>query len=77
MTATYFLNDDTRQPVAGWLNYPAGSDYPDPMRPMGPNTLGERLWPVVGERDETRTRVGFAYQPPQTIVEILRQMGAR
>lgn len=40
------IEGDTRQPVAGWLTYAPGVT-PDPNWPMGPNLLGEALWPVA------------------------------
>lgn len=56
---------DLRQPASGWLNYPPGIDDPDPYRPMGPNLIGELLWPVMVQRLVDRTRVGFAYIAPR------------
>lgn len=62
---------ERRRPVT-WLNYPgdvtAGIvELLERSIPMGPNTIGEWLWPVSAAFDvETnRTRVGFSYvQPP-------------
>lgn len=64
MSETTILPGDTRKPVAGHLSYTVGIDTPDPRTPMGPNTLGEHLWPVTIERGEHRTRVGFSYTAP-------------
>lgn len=58
---------DTRQATC-WLNYP-GKVVPDPFRPLGPNLLGELLWPIEVTRDEqaNTTRVGFSLiAPPGT-----------
>jgi hypothetical protein len=54
----------SREPVQ-WLNY-SGRVEIDPATPMGPNTIGEWLWPVVVEYDaETdRSRVGLSYVAP-------------
>lgn len=59
-----------RRPVT-WLNYPgdvtaAVAELIDNRVPMGPNTIGEWLWPVSASFDVTadRTRVGFSYLPP-------------
>ena len=60
---------DTRKPVAGHLRYVPGVDTPNPMEPMGPNALGERIWPVTIERTETHTIVGFAYAFPADVVQ--------
>jgi hypothetical protein len=54
---------DSRKP-AGRLTYAAGVDCPHPFEPLGPNALGERLWPVTIERTESSTVVGLAYQFP-------------
>ena len=48
MAATPLINGDTRKPLAGHLTYAPGV-RPDPQTPMGPNTLGEMLWPVTVE----------------------------
>ena len=39
----------------------------DPTCPMGPNTLGEALWPVEATYDaeSDRTRVGFSFLAPK------------
>lgn len=55
-----------------WINYRA-IVVPDPMKPMGPNLLGELLWPVDVQHNvphEGWTCVGFSliapagWQPP-------------
>lgn len=61
---THIVANDTRQPLAGHLNYAPGIDTPDPHVPMGPNTFGELLWPVTIERSPERTRIGFANMMP-------------
>jgi hypothetical protein len=56
-----------RRPI-GFANYPgdhthlAGRD-----EPMGPNYMGELMWPVTAERDPKtdRTKVGFSLIPAQ------------
>ena len=50
MTETLILPKDIRKPLAGFLTYPEGVDTPDPFTPAGPNTLGERLWPVTCDK---------------------------
>jgi hypothetical protein len=56
----------TREPVQ-WLNY-RGRVSIEPGSPMGPNLMGEYLWPVVAEYDpETdTTRVGLSFIAPPT-----------
>lgn len=56
-----------------WVNYPgdvtgAVVDLLDRSVPMGPNTIGEWLWPVSAAFDAglKRTRVGFSYIAPAT-----------
>ena len=57
---------DTRKPVAGHLTYSAGSDVPSPWAPMGPNRMGEAVWPVTSEvLEDGRIRVGFAFIAPR------------
>lgn len=49
-----------------WLNYPSRV-IPDRHKPLGPNLLGERLWPVEVEHDKPKpgwTRVGFSLIAP-------------
>jgi hypothetical protein len=75
-----------REPVT-WLNY-NGRVSINPGRPMGPNTLGEYLWPVTAQYDEAtdRTCVGLSHIAPSEItttqiggawVEHLRRMALR
>lgn len=60
---------ETRKPTAGHLTYRSSAvETPHPFEPMGPNTLGERVWPVTIERRADCTIVGFAYQFPTDIV---------
>ena len=66
MSDERLTDGDTRPVTAGWLNYPAGIDAPDPRVPMGPNTLGEWLWPVQIECSAECTRIGFSYTRPPT-----------
>ena len=61
-----------RRPVT-WLNYPGDVtggvvELIDHRVPMGPDTIGEWLWPVSASYDVAtdRTRVGFSYLPPAT-----------
>lgn len=64
-THTYRAPDvDDRLP-AHFLNY-SGRVTIDPLKAMGPNTMGESLWPVTAEYDaETdKTRVGLTYIAP-------------
>lgn len=58
------MQDTTREPST-WLNY-RGKVEINPLVPMGPNTIGELLWPVVAEYDAStdRTRVGLSYVAP-------------
>jgi hypothetical protein len=58
------MPDANREPVA-WLNY-SGRVEINPLVPMGPNTLGEWLWPVAAEYDakKDRTRVGLSHIAP-------------
>jgi len=53
-----------REPVR-WLNYHDDVDV-DFASPMGPNTMGERLWPVTSSYDPKTnvTRVGLSYVAP-------------
>jgi hypothetical protein len=61
---------DERQP-AGWANY-SGKAYPALCRditaglPMGPNYMGELMWPVqaIYDPETDTTRVGFSLVPP-------------
>lgn len=48
MSAVKLLEGDLREPIAGHLTYAAGV-RPNPRIPMGPNTIGELLWPVTVE----------------------------
>lgn len=53
-----------RRPVR-WLNYPGDRTAIDHDTPLGPNLLGELLWPVEATYDVTdRTRVGLSYIAP-------------
>lgn len=56
-----------REPVR-WLNY-AGPVAVDFQRPLGPNTMGEYLWPVTAHRDpeKNQTRVGLSYIAPPSL----------
>lgn len=54
------LKDDTRSAVV-FLNY-ANSVAPDPLTPMGPNAMGEDLWPVALSEDGKR--IGFSFIAP-------------
>lgn len=58
----------TRKATAGHLRYAPGVETPNPMEPMGPNALGERLWPVTIERTATQTIVGLSHQYPSDVV---------
>lgn len=62
---TIAKTDDGRAPVA-WGNYPGRVAF-TPLRPVGPNTLGEYLWPVEVQYDaETnRSRVGHSFVEPR------------
>lgn len=66
MTQHTEVIDAKREPVAGWANYRGRLNVPYPGIPMGPNTLGEWLWPVRWQYDDEadRTRIGFAYTAP-------------
>lgn len=66
MTVEVEVIDAKRKPVAGHLNYRGRLGVPYPGIPMGPNTMGEWLWPVHWEYDPVtdRTRIGFAYTAP-------------
>jgi len=64
MTEFSIIPGDMRKPLAGRLNYSATADVPSALEPMGPNTLGEKLYPVTIDRDENRLRVGFSYTAP-------------
>lgn len=55
------LKNDERKPTA-FLNY-AKAVQPNPLTPVGPNTLGENLWPVAVSEDGKR--VGFSYIDPR------------
>lgn len=57
----------THRPAVAWCTYP-GTIKIDRTKPMGPNTLGEALWPVEATYDaeENETRVGFSYVAPET-----------
>lgn len=57
------LIDDDRQAVTH-LNYRKHIN-PDPLTPLGPNTIGEHLWPVTVEHHDNGTRVGLSYMPPK------------
>ena len=59
--------DANRPPAAGKLTYKGRVEVPHPGMPMGPNTLGEWLWPVLWEYDPEadRTRIGFSYIEPK------------
>lgn len=57
---------DTRTATC-WLNYPS-IVVPDPYKPLGPNLLGELLWPIeVTHGTDGSSRVGFSLiAPPDT-----------
>lgn len=66
-------DDIIRRPATTWANYPgdvtaAVAELIDNETPMGPNTIGEWLWPVSASFDPAlkRTRVGFSYLMPAT-----------
>jgi hypothetical protein len=60
--------------ATGWANYPgdvlAGitADI-DSGKPMGPNYMGESMWPVEANYDEATnvTRVGFSLLGPESV----------
>lgn len=57
----HLIEGDERMAV-GEINY-RRAVLPDPYRPMGPNTLGEWLWPVTVSEDFKS--VGLCYiEPP-------------
>lgn len=64
MTTTLIPGDD-RKAVEN-LNYNGELKDIDPRRPLGPNTLGEWLWPVETEYDPqtNRTRLGLSFIAP-------------
>ncbi len=61
------MTQQQRQPI-GFANYP-GKCSVDFTRAMGPNYMGELMWPVTAEYDaETNTtRVGFSLIPPSEV----------
>lgn len=74
-TEKHLIPGDERMPVAGHTNYARGVEAPDPFTARGPTTVGEYLWPVTFTRTRTRTRVGWAYQPPKEIGQAMAAMG--
>src|SRR5690242_15161163 len=75
MTETMYAHntrrpDDERKPT-GWATY-SGSAHASLItrlmddRPMGPNYMGEWMWPVevIYDPDSDTTRVGFSLMPP-------------
>lgn len=54
------IKNDTRESV-GYINYPRPVTV-DPLKPMGPNTLNEMVWPV--EISEDGKRVGLSFIEP-------------
>lgn len=54
---------DPRKAV-GFLNFSRAVRTSDPRIPVGPNTLGEDLWPVTIQHLEHATRIGYSYVPP-------------
>lgn len=58
------MNQQQRQPI-GFANYP-GKCSVDFMRAMGPNYMGELMWPVTAQYlpDQDVTRVGFSLIRP-------------
>lgn len=56
-----------RQPI-GFANYP-GQCSVDFTRAMGPNYMGELMWPVSASYDPelNQTRVGFSLIPPAEV----------
>lgn len=58
-------NTITRQPVA-FLNYNGDQRHILNGPPLGPNTIGELLYPVTAEYDDTsnKTRIGLSYIAP-------------
>ena len=64
---TGLVDGDTRRPTAA-LTYHGDQRGIDPRWSLGPNTLGEWLWPVTADYDPAtdRTRVGLSYiRPPE------------
>lgn len=64
--------DDERQPT-GWATYSGGAHEAlirdlDSGQPMGPNYMGELMWPVevVYDPETDSTRVGFSLLAPTT-----------
>lgn len=56
----------TNRPPTCWINY-RGNVVPDPEKPMGPNLLGELLWPVDVQPNVPHdgwTCVGFSTVAP-------------
>lgn len=65
--------DDGRAPVV-FLAYPGDlRDTFHPLRPLGPNAIGERLWPIAAEydADADQTRVGLSYITPPAIADLV------
>lgn len=66
-TTNAYALDHAERPAVRWANYRGnvtGSIRFD--QPMGPNTLGERMWPVeaVYDPESGKSRVGFSYIAP-------------
>ena len=57
------LIEDNRQPVF-FLNY-KNKVNPDPLVPLGPNALGERLWPVT--ISDNKKRIGLSVIRPEGV----------
>jgi hypothetical protein len=57
-----------REPVR-WLNY-RGQVSVDFTEPLGPNTMGEYLWPVAAHFDPATgcTRVGLSFIAPPAVI---------
>lgn len=63
---------DTRRATC-WLTYPSRV-RPDPHKPMGPNLLGELLWPVeTTDLTDGGTRVGFSLIAPPGVNPFARK----
>lgn len=61
----YRLLDDDRSALV-WLNYnKLDPKNINPFTPLGPNTLGEYLWPVEVDMKNELDRLGFSFAAPE------------
>lgn len=67
MAEKTIIEGDTRTPEAGYRTYEGEGIRLNPFVFRGPNSQGERLWPVTIEDIDGKTRVGWSAAEPSGV----------